>query len=234
MSGFPKFPPPPPLTHRQQWAALLTAGAAVITAPALWGAHGFARHFFVILGLVIVLVGALGFIRDWHMPFVRNRADDPGIVDRRRAKERAIADQKMADRLAAEVAAEVEEQLRVAQIKQFEEKMKYKFWESHHGLLTRGRHVYLEFFVFAEPPIFTDSSMLSDFAGSCVARRGSEEFHSGMVECGGPRGYVLCFPDDFNPRPDSIAGRYEVEWLLPDSRLASRDSFILNENGEPE
>jgi hypothetical protein len=167
MSGFPKFPPPPPLTHRPHWAAILTAGAAVLTTPALWGAHGAARHILVIVGLVIVLWAALGFIRDWHMPFVRNRADSPGFVDRKRKR-----------KIQEQVNALVAEQLKIAQRQADAEKMKEKFWESQHGMLIRGGAFRLDFFVWAEPPIYTDSSMLSDFAGSCVVRRGDEEFRS--------------------------------------------------------
>jgi hypothetical protein len=234
MSGFSKFPPPPPLTHRQQWAALLTAGAAVITAPALWGAHGFARHFFVIVGLVIVLLGALGFIRDWHMPFVRNRAEDPGIVDRKRAKAKAVAEKKFAEERAELVQMVVEQQLKNEQIKAYGVKMKEKFWESQHGMLSQGWALNLNFFIWAEPPVFTDESMLVGFPGSCVVRRGDEEFHSSEVECGGQRGYAIAFPEGFNPRPTELAGDYEVEWTLPDERRASRGSFTLNEHGQPQ
>jgi len=52
MSGFTKVLPPaplPPPTHRQQWAAIVTADAAVITDSALRGAHGFARNVFVLV-----------------------------------------------------------------------------------------------------------------------------------------------------------------------------------------
>jgi hypothetical protein len=217
-------PPIPPFTHRPNWVVLGTVGLAMTGAAAAWGGASGLRHVLILVGVAFVLLAAVGFWRDWHFPFTRERSRSPGLVDRKRAKAQAAVVQKMVD-----------EQLKVGQEKANNEKMKVKFWESHHGMLMRGgAALQLHFFVWAEPPIFTDSSMLVDFPGSCVVRRGGEEFRSGTVECGGQRGYVQSFPSDFTPQLEGIAGHYEVEWTLPDSRLASRDSFTLNENAEPQ
>lgn len=221
---FPKFPPPPPLTHRPHWAAVLTAGAAIITGPALWGAHGVARHVLVIVGLVVVLGAALGYIRDWHMPFVRNRAESPGFVDRRR-KQRAEA-------MAIVI---VEQQLGIMTERTNNETMKNNFWHSSHGMGMRSRDLSPAFFVWSEPRAFTDRSMLVGLVGSCVLRRGEEEFQSGDIECDLDRGFSRMFPGDFAtfPSADEIAGKYEVEWIISGGNLASRDSFELNSEGAP-
>jgi hypothetical protein len=203
---------------------VLTAAAALTTSPALWGAHGEARHWLVGVGLAAVFFSALGFIRDWNMPFVRNRADDPGFVDRRKTRKQA-----------AQVQALVDQQMKIAQEREFNERMTTRFWHAGHGMRMRNREWELRFFVWADPQTFIDRSMRVGLVGTCVIKRGSEEFRSEEFECDLDHGFTRLFPDEFTPtlNADELMGTYEVEWSISDSQLASRDAFTLDANGQP-
>jgi len=158
------------------------------------------------------------------MPFVRDRSKSPGIVDRRRQRRETAA-----------TVAIVELQLRMGLEQQFNERMKPKFWESNHGQSMTPDNWTLRFFVWAEPTTFVDRSMRDGLVATCVVRRGEEVFRSGQIDCDLDRGFVQVFPADFAPAiaNDDLAGIYDVEWIISDSQLASRDKFTLDATGTP-
>jgi|SRR5665213_1869480 len=217
---FQNLPSPsvPPLSHRPHWVVVGTVGLALTAVAAFFGVGSL-----VIFGGALVVVSAVGFIRDWHFPLTRNRAENPGWVDRRRKRKADQAAQIENDR--QRKLFEDAEKLKTAQ-----ELFSSVVWRAEHriGVIRSDARVVV---VSLKYPKGLDPRESKGWTASCrIEQEG--KFHVAQGETG-PFGIDLTLPQDFEPQmgfPLPV-GFYEVEWFPDFPATVERDCFVVTLSG---
>ena len=237
--GFQNRVPPPleKVSHRGQWVFVATFGGSVTSMAYFWGGSIEVRRTIALIGLGIIGVSALAFIRDWHFPFVRDRNQSPGIIDRRNKRRVDAANAVIFEeqRRVFEEQQRVQEEAR-ADAERIDKAIKtWKRWgwhTNHREAIDYERGIRYPIIELSQPEGW-DGSASGRWVAQCKVTFEGTTYMSGDQACayifGFSAGFPLHFPDSLEcPLPK---GTYEFEWECDHPILIERGLFEVGDNG---